>query len=289
MLRRAPAICVGEGHTDSNHHWAQLEVLTQLGDPGAEQWALGMEMFQRPFQGVLDDFIEGRINEKEMLSRSDWLRRWGHDWRYYAPTVRLAVQRGLRLLALNISKELKEKWKASGVDEMSAEERAQIPELELNDETHRSWFRSLMESMSERHGTGEDSDHAFLGEPDEASGAQGAPVPLSPPEEEPASPPEAEKDFIDTIYPVQVLWDETMADTAAKWLQAGNARKVIILAGNGHCHKSAIVGRMKRRGIEGAISVHPVVDSGDGELPDLLVSPINDYLFVMTPAAASGD
>ncbi len=282
LLKNAPAICVGEGHTDSNHHWAQLEVLTHLGEAGAGQWALGMEMFQRPFQGILDDFSEGRITEKELLGRSDWLRRWGHDWRYYAPMVRLAVKRGYRLLALNISKELKEKWKALGDEALSEVDKARIPELNLDDEVHRRWFRSLMESMSEGHGTEDDGGHAFVGDP-EGSGAPGPVHQDNDPVSETSPMAQQQADFIDTIYPVQVLWDETMAATATKWLQAGGGRHVLILAGNGHCHNSAIVGRMKRRGVEGVISVRPIVDHGEGEVADSLVSPINDYLFVMTP------
>jgi uncharacterized iron-regulated protein len=248
-----------------------------------------MEMFQRPFQGVLDDFSEGRISEKQLLGRSDWLRRWGHDWRYYAPMVQLAVKRGYALLALNISKELKDKWKASGTEELSEGDKARIPELNMQDEEHRRWFRSLMESMSEGHGTGEDESHAALGDPEEVGGAplpvHEAPTPVA------ETPPVAteEADFIDTIYPVQVLWDETMAESATKWLQAGDGRRVLILAGNGHCHKSAIVGRMRRRGVQSAISVRPIVDHGDGEVADSLVSPINDYLFVMTPSGSNED
>ena len=292
-LKAATAICVGESHTDSHHHWAQLELLSQLSDPKVGNWAMGMEMFQRPFQGVLDDFSEGRISEQELLSRSDWERRWRHDWRLYAPMVRLAVQRGVALLALNVSKELKDKWKASGKEGLSEEDQAKIPEINLNNEAHRRWFRSLMESMSEGHGTGDTSDHAFLGDPEGAS-----PEPAVHEEAKPAAegkavsetaPAAAEPDFIDTIYPVQVLWDETMADTAAKWLQAGEGRKLVILAGNGHCHESAIVGRMKRRGIEGVLSVRPVVEEGQGEVGDLLSTPMNDYLFIMQGAEAAAE
>jgi uncharacterized iron-regulated protein len=269
VLKNSQAICVGEDHSDSHHHWAQLEILTQLGESGAERRALGMEMFQRPFQGVLDDYRESGIGEKALLSRSDWERRWGHDWRFYRPIINLAVKRGLSLLALNISKELKEKWKASGAEGLSDEDKAKIPELKLDDQEHRQWFRSLMESMSEKHGTDEGADD----------------------DTEPSADAEAdaEPDFIDSIYPVQVLWDETMAETAANWVLAGEARRVLILAGNGHCHESAIVGRMKRRGVEGVVSIRPVVERGEGAVADLLATPMNDYLFVMTPSEAKSD
>lgn len=93
---------------------------------------------------------------------------------------------------------------------------------------------------------------------------------------------ESDADFIDTIYPVQVLWDETMADTASKWLNADSERRLVILAGHGHCHDSAIVRRMMRRGIEKVVSVKPVVETGAGEIAKRLAEPNNDYLFVMS-------
>jgi hypothetical protein len=88
----------------------------------------------------------------------------------------------------------------------------------------------------------------------------------------------AEMPSADDIYAVQVIWDETMADTAAKWLAAHPDGHMLILAGTGHCHDSAIVGRLKRRGIADVVSVRTVSDS---DVSDALVTPINDFLVVL--------
>jgi uncharacterized iron-regulated protein len=96
-----------------------------------------------------------------------------------------------------------------------------------------------------------------------------------------------DKKAADRMYSVQVLWDETMASGAADWLARDRARQMVILAGDGHCHDSAIVARLKRRGIADAVSVRPVIDDGQGNVAELLASPIYDYLFVMSiPAHA---
>ena len=84
------------------------------------------------------------------------------------------------------------------------------------------------------------------------------------------------------IYAAQVLWDETMAEGASRWLTGGVNRHIVILAGNGHCHESAIVRRLKRRGVKSAVSVRPIVDDGEGNVAALLAEPENDYLFVMS-------
>jgi uncharacterized iron-regulated protein len=92
----------------------------------------------------------------------------------------------------------------------------------------------------------------------------------------------------DQIYTVQVIWDESMADGAATWLQANPNGHIVILAGNGHCHDSAIVNRIKRRGIADAISVRAVIDDDDGGVAEVLAKPINDFAVVLKlPAAAS--
>jgi aminopeptidase N len=85
----------------------------------------------------------------------------------------------------------------------------------------------------------------------------------------------------DRIYTVQVIWDETMADTAAKWLKANPDGRIVILAGSGHCHDSAIVNRMKRRGIADTVSIRSVIDDGQGAVSDELAKPMNDYLVVL--------
>ena len=85
----------------------------------------------------------------------------------------------------------------------------------------------------------------------------------------------------DRIYTVQVIWDETMADTAASWLKAHPDGHVVILAGGGHCHDSAIVNRMKRRGIADVVSIRSVIDDGEGAVADAMAKPINDFYVVL--------
>jgi hypothetical protein len=72
-----------------------------------------------------------------------------------------------------------------------------------------------------------------------------------------------------------------MADTAAQWVRGGIKRQIVILAGNGHCHNSAIVHRVRRRGVDKVVSIRPVIDKADGEVAALLAAPENDYLFIM--------
>jgi uncharacterized iron-regulated protein len=263
VLAGARAVCIGESHTNPHHHWMQLHLLDALsqraGGHGAAL-AIGLEMFQAPFQHVLDAYASRAIDDRVLLARSEWRKRWGYDFAFYRPMVHLAVERGMSLLALNQRKEITRKVGKEGVEALSEEERAALPELDFDDADHRAWFDEVM------------SEHP---DTSERKGAHG---------EDRRTEQEKQADrqlALQRIYSAQVLWDETMAHNAATWLAADDSRRVVIFAGNGHCHDSAIVRRLARRGVEPAVSVLPVVDDGEGSADEALRAQHNDYVVVM--------
>ncbi len=267
QLGAARVVCVGEEHPNPHHHWVQLEIVRHL----AKQWphlALGMEMFQKPFQGVLDDFSAHRIDEDALRSRAGWEERWGYDFGLYRPIIEAAVGAHGELVALNAAKEITKKVVHHGLESLAPDERAQIPaELDTNDKAHRAWFDSLMEDMggTSAHGQKHDKDDKDPKDKDD---------------KDDKAPPEMPS--ADRVYLVQVIWDETMADTTAKWLAAHPGEREVIIAGNGHCHDSAIVGRLKRRGVKDVVSVHTVIDDGEGSVASALARPMNDYVVVLS-------
>jgi len=262
----ARVVCVGEDHPNPHHHWFQLETFKHVSTH--KPLALGMEMFQRPFQGVLDDFAAKRIDEPALLSRSGYEERWSYDWGFYAPTVNAAVAAGAALLALNTARELTKKVVRQGLESLTPDEKKQMPELVLDDKAHRAWFDDTMNEMG---GAGahssqktEDTDTKDEKKDDKKEEASDAPPMPS----------------ADRIYTAQVLWDETMADGAAKWARTTPQGLLVLLAGNGHCHDTAIVNRIKRRGVDKVISLRPVLDV-EGRVAEALAKPMNDYIIVL--------
>ncbi|HLL22860.1 MAG TPA: ChaN family lipoprotein, partial [Kofleriaceae bacterium] len=197
-----------------------------------------------------------------------WEERWGYDWSFYGPTIDAAVGFGAQLLALNAAKELTKRVSRDGLEALTPDEKANVPELKLDDGAHRAWFDALMNEM------GGSAAHATK-KPDGEVENPHKENPHKPSPHGAPAMPSAER-----IYTVQVLWDETMADLAAKWLVAHPQGQLIILAGNGHCHDSAVVGRLKRRGIADVVSVRPVLDT-EGEVASVLAKPMNDYVVVL--------
>ena len=260
-------VCVGEDHPNPHHHWFQLEVMKQVS--AHRPLALGMEMFQRPCQAVLDDYAAKRIDEAALLSRTGYEERWSYDWGFYGPTVNTAVVVGATLLALNTPKELTKKVVRQGLESLTPEEKKQIPDLVLDDKEHRAWFDDLMNGMGGAHAHGDKEQK----EDNQAH-------------DKDAKEAKPEMPSADRIYTAQVMWDEFMADGAAKWAKSSPQGLLVLLAGNGHCHDSAIINRIKRRGVDKVISLHPVLDV-EGRVAEALVKPMNDYIIVLQmPAGA---
>jgi uncharacterized iron-regulated protein len=271
-LAGARAVCIGEDHPNPHHHWLQLHIVRELikRAPAGTHLALAMEMFQRPFQGVLDDYAAKRIDDAQLRSRSGYDERWSYDYGFYGPTIDAAVAAGAQLVAANAARELTKKVSHHGLESLTPEDKAQLPELVLDDRVHRAWFDGVMEDM------GGTSAHAQTRKDDGTDHDEASKPAPKHGDDEASEMPSA-----DRIYTVQVIWDETMADTSAKWLAANPGGHLILLAGNGHCHDSAIIHRMKRRGVADAVSVHPVVDNGEGSVAEVLAKPINDFVVVL--------
>jgi uncharacterized iron-regulated protein len=273
-LREVDAICVGEQHSNPHHHWAQLQVVEALVARG-ERAALGMEMFQRPFQGVLDDYADGRIDEDTMLARTGWHERWGFAYDLYRPMVEAAVRSGADLVALNAPREIVRKVSRGGFEALSPSERGTLPELDLEDEEHQAWFWEVMEQLGEAHGHHHGAGAGAPRGHGETDGYAGG-------EREEAMSAD------DRLYAAQVIWDETMADAAAEWLADDDDGQIVLLTGSGHCHASAVVARIERRGDFHAVSVLPIIDAAGGRVAELVARPRHDFLIVMTPPQGAG-
>jgi uncharacterized iron-regulated protein len=206
----ARAICFGELHPNAEHHLAQGRARAELARRAAADGrvlGVGFEMFQRPFQAALDAFVAGQIDEDELLLDTEYEARWGWAFELYRPLLSTARDHGLPVLALNAPTELTRKIARMGLDSLDAEEREQLPELDLENAAHACYFANL--------------------------GRSGACPPVAPPSD---------------TYTAQVVWDETMAETASAWLSAAGAdAQLIIFAGMGHCQESAIPERITRR------------------------------------------
>jgi uncharacterized iron-regulated protein len=96
-MRDADVVFLGEQHDDSTTHALQrrlFQAAAELDRPVA----LGLEMFERDVQPVLDEYLAGLIRERDFLAVS---RPWGNYVTDYRPVVEYAREQGLPVLAAN--------------------------------------------------------------------------------------------------------------------------------------------------------------------------------------------
>lgn len=209
MMTGASVVYLGETHNDAADHAAQLEIVQAL--DARNEVAIALEMFQRPFQPVLDEYVAGEITEEELIARSEYETRWGFDWEFYAPILRYAKDNQIPLVALNTPTEITRQVASEGLESLNGQDFQYVPavdEIDLSDED----YRALLESVFSAHGGHGNSDG------------------------------------FENFFAAQVLWDETMAEGVARQLAAEPDRQVVVIAGEGHVgYGYGIPNRVARR------------------------------------------
>ena len=119
-------VYVGETHNAYQDHLVQLDLLKQFHQKHPDL-AIGAEWFQTPYQSHLDDYIAGRISEKEMLQGTEYFTRWRFDYRLYRPIMNYARKHAIPVIALNAPAELIRTVSSKGLDDLPENFKAQLP------------------------------------------------------------------------------------------------------------------------------------------------------------------
>ncbi len=128
ILSQKSIIYIGEKHDNATHHQLQLDIIKALYEKNP-QIIIGMEMFQKPYQKVLDQWTSGEINEGILLDEVEWYYYWDVPYEYYKGILDFAREKGLPLVAINISRELLAKIMSKGIDSLTEDERKLLPVL----------------------------------------------------------------------------------------------------------------------------------------------------------------
>ena len=211
LVRLAPmrAVFVGESNNNMDHHRMQLDVVRAMHamDP---KLVIGMEMFQRPYQGALDRFIAGETDEATFLAESEYFKRWRWDWQYYRPVLLFARDNKIPVIALNSPAEAnRQVARGTAVDDLPPELRQWVAEdVDLGIEDHRKFVMRVFES----HPMGPGFDK-------------------------------------DAFYASQCVWEDTMAESTARALTERPGHRIVVLVGSGHVRmRFGVPVRAERRG-----------------------------------------
>jgi aminopeptidase N len=233
QLLNYQVIYIGEGHTNYEDHQLQLDIARALyeDDP---HLAIGMEMFTRQDQVVLDRYLAGELDEKSFLKESHYFKNWRFDYRLYRDIINFAKFNKLPVIALNLEHDLVTRvFKDGGPNSLDAEEASLLPaDRKLDEPGYRERIKAAFMMHAGQQGNGDFS--GFL--------------------------------------QAQALWDETMAETIVRYLQDHPDERMVIIAGRGHVDKTnAIPPRVERRlPVSQAVVVNSAGSSVEAESADFV-------------------
>ncbi|MEG5163855.1 ChaN family lipoprotein [Microcoleus sp. AT3-A2] len=224
QLVKAKVVYLGETHDSAEDHQAQLGIIREMQRQN-RKIAIAMEMFQRPFQSAIDNYLAGKLTEQQLVEQTEYDRRWRFPWESYAPILRFAKENQLPVLALNTPSEVTRKVASQGLESLTAEEKKHIPPIsEIR--TDNAEYRQLLLEVYQQHQKAEQGNSTAF----------------------------------ERFLQAQVLWDETMAEKIAEFVKANPDYQVVVLAGKGHIiYGYGIPSRVERRLGVGNVKVRSVL------------------------------
>jgi uncharacterized iron-regulated protein len=198
QLQAAKIVYLGETHDQQSDHQQQLAIIQVLFKANPKL-AIGMEMFQRQMQPLLDRYVAGQITAAELRAQTDFDQSWGYPWDYYAPILEFAKTNHFPLVALNTPSAISRKAARQGWASLTPEELKYIPPLTAIDRTNTKYQQMILASYQQHAGIVSIASKSF-----------------------------------DRFYTAQLLWDETMAESTANFVRQHPDHQMIVLAGRSH-------------------------------------------------------
>jgi len=172
-LKKARFVYIGEIHTAKSHHDIQLKIIKELYGCNPNI-AVGMEMFDRTYQKILNEWTEGSLDRKTFINKTHWYANWKYDFDLYGDIFEFLKEKKICIVGLNIPFHIPPKIATGGIESLSDDEKKYLPE---NIDTSNTSRKKYVEEVFKMH--------RIKG-----------------------------RDNFDNFYMAQSVWDETMAETA---------------------------------------------------------------------------
>jgi uncharacterized iron-regulated protein len=231
QLQTANVVYLGEIHDRESDRHQQLAIIQTLFKQNS-RLAIGMEMFQRQMQPVLDRYLSGKITAAELRQQSEFDRRWGYKWESYLPILEFAKAHRLPIIALNTPTEITRKAAKTGLESLTPAELAYIPPIAQIDRSNLKYQQMILGSYQQHAGMVSIASRSF-----------------------------------DRFYTAQLLWDETMAERVANFTNQNPQHQTIVIAGRSHIiYGYGIPDRVMRRMGKSKFSQKTVLLTHDNDL-----------------------
>ena len=144
-LNRHQIIFVGEKHNSVSHHSIQLKII-QAAFRNHHNLVVGMEMFDRSYQEVLDLWTAGVLDEEAFLRKTHWYVNWRHDFSLYRDILLFIKQNKIKLVALNIPFHIPGRIRVGGIDNLSISDKRYLPkQIDTNNSAHRNYVKTIFD------------------------------------------------------------------------------------------------------------------------------------------------
>jgi uncharacterized iron-regulated protein len=144
----------GELHDNAIAHWLQLELVIDLSADSILSLQIGMEMFERDQQILIDEYLDGYISRSSFESEA---RLWTNYKTDYKPVIEFARTNNLKIVATNIPRRYASAVYIDGLealDSLSNDARDWIAPLPIDVDTDLPGYKNILEAA---HGHGGDN------------------------------------------------------------------------------------------------------------------------------------
>jgi uncharacterized iron-regulated protein len=144
-LNRHQIIFVGENHTNPAHHAIQQKIIEAV-FKNTPSMRVGMEMFDRSYQQVLDLWSAGVLDEETFLRKVHWYANWRYDFTLYRDILLFLKQNRIKIVALNIPTYIPARIRVGGIENLSDLDRQYLPkEIDTSNTEHRDYARKVFD------------------------------------------------------------------------------------------------------------------------------------------------
>ncbi len=150
FFESAGILYVGETHANQVSHDIQLKVLKTCYEKFGNNMVIGMEMFTKPYQPFLDQWVAGEIDEKKFIDDTHWDTEWGYDYYLYKGIFDFVREKKIPVIALNAPKDVVRMVSKKGLKELSEEEKKRLPEMDTSDFFHKVYLEKIIQSHVDR-------------------------------------------------------------------------------------------------------------------------------------------
>lgn len=144
-LNRHQVIFIGEEHTSASQHSIQLKIL-KAAFKNNHALVVGMEMFDRSYQPVLDLWSAGVLEEETFLRKTHWYANWRYDFALYRNILLFIKQNRIKLVALNIPFHIPGRIRVGGIENLSDSDKRYLPkEIDTANTAHQNYTRAVFD------------------------------------------------------------------------------------------------------------------------------------------------